>query len=434
MPFPSRPFDRRRLLTATGGAATGLALGGGALHRASAQDATPAEAPTPTPAPVQAGQVVEGAPTLTIWADAAFVPAYAQASAQFATDYGVNIVFQPYGFNDIITNFLRAAPTGNGPDLFDTNIDILGQAYAAGLLAPVDYGANQASFDQRAIDGWSLGQPQMYGAPLSIESLCMYRNPDLVPEPVTTWDQFQTVAPGLLSSGVPYPIILEANAYLFIGMLTAFGGYCFRYDPATGVYDVNDVGLDNEGSIQAAVLLDEMVKQGWLSAGTTGDIATQFWPQNQVGLMLAGPWQIEPFNTAGANYVIDPLPAGPVSPATPWLSARGFAVNSFSPNLALAQSFLADFWASDAPMADYATTTQKESAWIPVKESTATPTVQALITAAETAIPIPSNPLLSLYWPAVGDAMTTIINQAADATETMRNAGKQVRDGVAAAQ
>ncbi len=85
-------------------------------------------------------------------------------------------------------------------------------------------------------------------------------------------------------------------------------------------------------------------------------------------------------------------------------------------------------------MADYATTTQKESAWIPVKESTATPTVQALITAAETAIPIPSNPLLSLYWPAVGDAMTTIINQAADATETMRNAGKQVRDGVAAAQ
>ena len=378
--------------------------------------------------------MIEGAPTLTIWADAAFVPAYAQASAQFATDYGVNIVFQPYGFNDIITNFLRAAPTGNGPDLFDTNIDILGQAYAAGLLAPVDYGANQASFDQRAIDGWSLGQPQMYGAPLSIESLCMYRNPDLVPEPVTTWDQFQTVAPGLLSSGVPYPIILEANAYLFIGMLTAFGGYCFRYDPATGVYDVNDVGLDNEGSIQAAVLLDEMVKQGWLSAGTTGDIATQFWPQNQVGLMLAGPWQIEPFNTAGANYVIDPLPAGPVGPATPWLSARGFAVNSFSPNLALAQSFLADFWASDAPMADYATTTQKESAWIPVKESTATPTVQALITAAETAIPIPSNPLLSLYWPAVGDAMTTIINQAADATETMRNAGKQVRDGVAAAQ
>ncbi len=132
----------------------------------------------------------------------------------------------------------------------------------------------------------------MYGAPLSIESLCMYRNPDLVPEPVTTWDQFRTVAPGLLTSGVPYPIVLEANAYLFIGMLTAFGGYCFKYDPATGVYDVNDIGLDNEGSIQAAVLLDEMVKQGWLSAGTTGDIATQFWPQNQVGLMLAGPWMI----------------------------------------------------------------------------------------------------------------------------------------------
>ena len=428
-------LNRRRLLARAGMLGAGAALGAAALRGAdtSAQD-TPAASPTPTEAPVQAGQQIPGAPTLTIWGDAAFVQDYAQASAQFSTDYGVNIAFQPYGFNDIITNFLRAAPTGNGPDLFDTNIDLLGQAYAAGLLAPVDFGAKKASFDDRGVKGWSLGQPQMYGAPLSIESLCMYRNPDLVPQPVTTWDQFSTVCADLLNTkGIPYPFILETNAYIFIGMLTAFGGYCFKYDPTAGTYNVDDVGLDNEGSIAAAKLLDQTVKSGWLSAGANGDIATQYWPQGQVGLMMAGPWQIEPFNSAGAKYVIDPLPAGPAGPAIPWLSARGFAVNSFSPNLALAQSFLTDYWASDAPMAAYAQTTQKESAWLPAKQSTATPTVQALIEASKTAIPIPSDPLLSLYWPAAGDAMTTIINQSGDATQTMQNAAKQVRDGVTAA-
>lgn len=434
MSFSTRPINRRRVLTQTSAAAAGFALGASHLRRTTAQDATPDAEPTATEAPVQAGEFVEGAPTLTIWAEASFVPSYAQASAQFSTDYGVNIVFQPYAFNDIITNFLRAAPTGNGPDLFDTNIDLLGQAYAAGLLASVDFGANQASFDQRGIDGWSLGQPQMYGAPIQIESLCVYRNPDLIPEPVTSWDQFRTIAPGLLNSGVPYPFILGPNGYLFIGMLTAFGGYCFRYDPATGTYDVNDVGLDNEGSIQAAQLLDEMVKQGWLSAGVSDDIAIQFWPQSQVGMLLAGPWITAGLDEVSANYVIDPLPAGPAGPAVPWLSARGFALNSFSPNLALAQSFLVDYWAADAPMAAYATAAQRESAWLPVKDATATATVQALIAAAATAIPIPSDPLLSLYWPAVGDAQTTIINQAADPAEAMRNAAKQVRDGVAAAQ
>ena len=431
MTLSFRPIDRRRILTQTGVLAAGLA---GMIHPsgASAQDATPGDEPTATPAPVQVGQVIEGAPTLTIWAEASFVPSYAQASAQFTTDYGVNVIFQPYGFNDIITNILRAAPTGNGPDLFDTNIDLLGQAYAAGLLSPVDFGPKLASFDERAVNGWTQ-QGAMYGAPIQIESLCVYRNPELVPEPVATWDQFRTVASGLLNSGVPYPFILGPNGYLFIGMLTAFGGYCFKYDPVTGTYDHNDVGLDNEGSIQAAQLLDEMVKQGWLSAGVSDDIAIQFWPQNQVGLLLAGPWITAGLEEVGANFVIDPLPAGPAGPAVPWLSARGFALNSFSPNVALAQSFLVDYWAADAPMTAYATAAQRESAWLPVKEATATPTVQALIAAAANAIPIPSDPLLSLYWPAVGDAQTTIINQAGDPAEAMRNAAKQVRDGVAAA-
>lgn len=424
-----RRLDRRRLLSGTGAAGAGIALGATGRRQGFAQE-EPQASPTATPAPVQAGNEVAGAPTLTIWADTAFAQFYAQASAQFVTDYQVNVVFQPFGFNDIITNFLLAAPNDNGPDLIDTNIDLVGQAVAAGLLAPVDYGAKLASFDERAINGWTL-QEQLYGLPISIESLCMYRNPDLVPQPVADWDQFRTVAAEQLTAGVPYPLILEANAYLFIGMITAFGGYCFRFLD-DGTYDVNDVGLDNEGAIQAAQLLDEAVKQGWLSAGATGEIATQAWPNNEAALMLAGPWQIDAFNEVGANYVIDPLPAGSAGPAMPWLSARGFAVNSFSANAVLAQSFLVDYWAADAPMAAFAEATQKESAWTPVKEATATPTVQSLIAAAATAIPIPSTPLLSAYWPAVGDAMTQIINQQADPAEVMRNAAEQVRAAVAA--
>ena len=444
----SRRHTRRTFLNLTGAAgvaALAAACGGSSSSSAPAPTAagatTPAGAPsasgsasaTPAPAasgattsaaaPVQVGNNA-GGPTLTLWADSQYVPAYIAASKGFTEKYGANLVVQPFAFNDILTSFQKAGPAGNGPDLIDANIDWLGPLRQAGLVAPIDFGSKASSFNQRALTGWTENG-SVLGMPITVESLCVLRNPKLVPQPMTNWSQLASVMSPLKSKKVKYPIVIDSNAYVYIAVLTAFGGYCFK-QTSDGSYDVSDVGLDNAGSVKALDIVSTSIKNGWTKPGIDADTVAQAFPANQIGLQVTGPWQIPPFQAANAEFAIDPLPAGPAGPAVPWLSARGFLVNKLSKNAALAQTFLTDYWAADAPMASFAKAAAKESAWTPAQKSNDDATVQALAKAAATAQPIPSTPALQAFWPAVGDGLTLLFNGQSTPAKVAKNAQSAV--------
>lgn len=441
----ARRFDRRNFLGLTG--AAGLAaLAAACSSGSSTGSATPtpspaggSPAPTSAPAPSASATApavsgspsasvtppvtvgnIPGAPTLTMWVDSQYVAQHAAAAKGFSDKFGANVKVQPFGFNDILTNFQKAGPAGNGPDLIDANIDWLGPLQQAGLVAPVDFGANAAKFDKRALDGWTQNGAVL-GMPITVESLCVLRNPKLLPEPLTNWSQLKTAMDGLVAKKVKYPIVYDSNAYVYIGILTAFGGYCFKQAP-DGKVDIADVGLDKPGTVQALDLLATSLKNGWTKPAVDANVVAKAFPANQIGLQVTGPWQILPYQDAKATFAIDPLPAGPAGPAVPWLSARGLLVNKLSKNAALAQSFLTDYWAADGPMATFAKVTAKQSAWLPAQKSNDDATVQALTKAAATALPIPSTPALQAFWPAVGDGLTLLFNKQSTPDKVARTA------------
>jgi arabinogalactan oligomer/maltooligosaccharide transport system substrate-binding protein len=420
MPTGNGLFDRRgflRVATAAG-AAVGLAACGSSGSTSQAPAATPSGSPspsasgspsgTPSPPPVVAGKKVDG-PTMTVWADSLFVPPFVAASAGASEAIGANISFQPFGYGDLLTSFQKAGPTGNGPDLMDANIDWMGPLTQAGLLGALDFGDKAASFDKRALNGWTQ-DGAVYGMPIAIESLCVLRNPKLVPEPLKNWSDLEGVMAPLAKKGIRYPLVIDLNSYVFIAVTTAFGGYCYKQKP-DGSYDINDIGLNNDGAVAALSMLDEAVKEKWTRPGVDADTVAKAFPAGQIGIHVTGPWQIPTYDTAKADYVIDTLPAGPAGKAVPFLSARGLVVNKLSPNAALAQSFLTDFWAGDEPMASFAEATHKQSAWTPVSTKSTDATVKALQAAAATAQPIPSTPAIQAYWPAMDNAQTLIYNQ-----------------------
>lgn len=430
------PSRRQTLgLMGAGGLAALLAACGGDGGNGGTGGATTPSTPSPTGSPTEEPQLaapeVDG-PTLRIWADAEFVPRMIAASAAFTEQYSVNLEFQPLAFLDIQTQFAQAAPGGSGPDIIDGPVDWIAGFNQSSLLAPLDFGAKAASFDERALNGMTQ-DGTVYGLPLTVESINIWRNTDLIPDPITSWDQMAEVAQRLLDQGIEHPFLLEndpPNGYLYIGMLTAFGGYAFAQRP-DGSYDISDVGLDTEGAIASLAWVDQAVKAGWTRNGVSGDVASQAFSEGQGGVELAGPWRLEAYRESGVPFAIDPLPAGPAGPARPWLGCRGFMVNANSPQVALAQTFLSEYWATDAPMRAFAESTAKESAWTPVKGQAASPEVEAFIAAAENASIIPTDPALADYWPAIHGALELTYQQDATPEEAMNQAAEQVRDAQA---
>ena len=68
----------------------------------------------------------ENAITLTIWTDTIMADVIRDASSGFESDFGINLVVEEFGFGAILTNFVVAAPAGEGPDIIVGAHDWLG--------------------------------------------------------------------------------------------------------------------------------------------------------------------------------------------------------------------------------------------------------------------------------------------------------------------
>lgn len=427
---PISEFNRRRALGLLGGgaAAATLAACGGGNNNAPAPANTPAggaspsasasssssasssasakSSITPSGKPSLAAPQVAG-PTLTVWADSIRIPALAKASAAFTQKFKVNVKFQPFAFGDLFTLIQQAGPSGNGPDLWDCNFDWTGKLIAAGLLAPVELGDKKASLDKRAVAGYTQ-DGVLYALPQTLESTFIYRNKDLIPDPVNTWDDFTKVAAGLVSKGIEYPFLHVPNAYVFNAMLTAFGGYLYKPPAANGSLDTKDVGIDNKGAVDALSYYQMLAQKKYQRPGVDANVLAKVFAK-QGGILFSGPWDVATMQQAKANFAIEPSPAGPAGPAIPYLSARGLMVNKVGKQVALAQTYLTEYFAAAEPMSILAKATNLESAWSEVKQSSASSLVRDQIKAGKNAQPIPSDGRFNDYYQPMTDAMTSIV-------------------------
>jgi arabinogalactan oligomer / maltooligosaccharide transport system substrate-binding protein len=375
---------------------------------------------------------------LTLWMDSAFTAAMKKTVSGFSGKYGVQLEVQPKDYGTILANFQQAAPTGSGPDLLDVNIDFIGPLTDAKLVEALDFGSRLKSLDKRAITGYTV-DGKVYGLPLAVEATNFWRNPAVVDSPVSTWDDLAKLGADLKAKGIKYPFLMDVNAYVFQGMLTAFGSWVFKQN-SDGSYDVDNVGIDNAGAVAALQFFSDAVANGWLAyvgasdnSGLTASTAGDAWKAGQVGVHFSGPWMLDTYSKAG-KFEIDKIPAGPGGDAVSWLSARGLVVNANSKNAALAATFLTDYLTADGPMSTWAKTTAKLSAWTPVQKSAANATTAAFGAAAPNAQPIPQNAALSGFWTPMTDGLTLILEGKSNAADVAANAAQQFRASIAAAK
>jgi arabinogalactan oligomer / maltooligosaccharide transport system substrate-binding protein len=336
-----------------------------------------------------------------------------------------------------------SAPNGQGPDVFGPIAhDWIGEFAVQGIAAEIPEGLTEGADDiiQVAWDAANV-EGKIYGVPIFVESVALIYNKDMVATPPTTWEELVTTATELTAGdvyGFGFPLLEQ---YHEGGFFNGLGGYVFSYED--GQFDIDDVGLNNEGGVAAAKLLRDMYHtQKPPMPAVAIDRANMHKAQEgmmeskQLAMTINGPWRESPLTKAGINYGVAKLPVLPGgSVMKPFLGVQMWSANSYSKNKDAALDLVAFLAGSNSVVEEY-----QGFIKAPVRQSvltnpviTANPNIPVWTEQAADGVPMPNIPEMSSVWVPWGDAMDGIIPQNApdDQVKTLLdNAVEQIKTAI----
>lgn len=363
---------------------------------------------------------------LLIWADELRTPVIKEVAKDFTNTYKIPVEVRELGFGDIRDQLGVAAPAGKGPDIIIGAHDWLGQLVVNGLLEPIDLGAKAKDFVPVSLNAFTWGK-NLYGVPYAIESVGLFYNKKLVPNPPKTWDELVAAAKRITNMDKKiYGFVLpQPDPYHTFPLMSATGGYVFG-TKADGTLNPLDVGLNNKGAIRGLTLFDELIEDKIMPAGIDYPTMMSLFKNNQLGMMITGPWAFGELRQAKVDYGFTKIPSIDGKPARPFVGVQGFMVSSFSKNKLLAKMFLTEYIATEKTMRALFEKDPRPSAYLPVSRSVTDPDIAGVAASAADGIPMPQIPEMASVWTAWTNGLELIINQKLTPQKAMDDAVAQI--------
>ena len=202
-----------------------------------------------------------------------------------------------------VQQFAQAVKSASGPDaVVGIPNDQLADYVNAGLVAEApqelyaDSDFSDAAIQACYVDG------KRYAAPLSVETTALFYNTELVSKVPSTWEEL--VDQAAQNGGVQFD---ATSIYYDLGFVRACGGYIFQYKD--GAYDTSDIGLANEGAVEAYEFIDALCNEyNLITADVTADIARSNFQNGKCAYYIGGPWDIDGFTSAQTPFAISEMP------------------------------------------------------------------------------------------------------------------------------
>ena len=372
--------------------------------------ATPPQADTPAvQEPGEAGLGGE----LTIAVEEGYVPLFSGFVARFEAETGVAMTIVQSDMFDL----LDALPVQQGEtaDIFILPNDRIGDLAQQRLIADVGFlpsgfvpaGTNAVTFEDT-----------VYALPLSIETTLLMYNSDVTTE-----------MPATLAGLDPSQFAaIWTNFYFAAGMFYSNGGYIFGNN-------VDDIGLDNAGSIAAGEAIQALYQSGaahWTLMQENDiayDVLMQSLINGDVEFVINGPWAINDLEAGGVTVGMIPIPSwGGSAPFQPLSGVKGLAINAHSSNIEAARAFVESLNTLEFAQAwfDY---TSEVSPHAGVRYEPGS--VAAIIAeAAANATPMPTTPEFSRVWEPMADALIQIA-AGLDVEAALRAAVERIETAIA---
>ena len=336
---------------------------------------------------------------------------------------GVKVVVQhPEGAPD---KFQAAAGAGKGPDIFCWPHDRVGEWAKSGLIVPVQ--PPRRIRDEIEASAWQAftWRGKVWGYPLAIEAIGLIYNKALVKTPPATWDDVFALDKALAPQGAKAILWPYAMSFFSWPVLAGPGGFVFGRN-AQGEYDPSVVGVNNEGALAGAQLLDRLVREGLMPRGARySDMEAQF-AAGKVAMMISGPWAWDNVKKKRIDFGVAAVPALNGKPAKPFVGVLGCMITAPSKIKDIAREFLENHLlrieglktvSADVPLG-----TPANKAYY--AELAGDPNIRATMDNARAGEPIPNIPETGRFFPAM-DAALEALSQG-------RQSPKAALDGAAA--
>lgn len=354
-----------------------------------------------------------------------------QIAKKFTEKYHVEIQIDELSPTDQVTRLLTDGPTGLAADVVIFPHDQLGRAATANLVLPNDVFGDKTKQENTeiAVQGVTYGG-KMYGYPRAAETYALYYNKDLVKEAPKSFED-------VVSFGKTY-MDKENNKY---GLMWETGNFYFNYPffASTGGYvfgkngtDKNDIGLNNEGSLEGMktyISLKEILPVN--TGDINPDIKRGLFTSGDVAMDINGPWELAGYKKAlGDKLGITPVPTIGGKPAVSFSGIKAWYVNAYSkyPNAAkLFARFASDKEAQLLLNKTVGSVPANKEA-LENAQIKNDPYVSAFAEQFKNSQPMLSNPETSNVWNPMGAAFAEIWNNNKDVKSSLDNAVKQMKD------
>lgn len=341
---------------------------------------------------------------LTVWEDLQKAKGIVQAAIDFEKETGVKVNIIEMRYTLQLEKIRLDGPAGIGADIMLIPNDQLGAAVVQGLINPIDTNLTDTSdFVPQSIEAFTQNG-NLYGIPKVIETLGLFYNKDILKKPFDTMQEYYEYSKRRKKDGDLGLLAKFDEIYYAISALEPYGAYVFAKDK-DGNYNVEDVGFDNAGAIEATNYISKFYKEDLFPVGVMGQnglgAIDSLFTEGKAVAVINGPWVVDPYRKSGINFGVVPLPKMPNGKdMTSFLGVRGYVISHWTKNQELAQKFI-----NFLNQPKYAKLRFKETTEIPpLKTVLEDPIIKddeiasAFATQALRSYPMPSIPEMAEVW------------------------------------
>ncbi len=326
----------------------------------------------------------------------------AEVGKKFEQETGIKVTVEHP--DKMEEKYPQVAATGDGPDIIFWAHDRFGGYAQSGLLAEISPDKNVQ--DKLFPFTWDAVRynGKLIGYPVSVESLSLIYNKDLVAESPKSWEAIADLDKQLRAKGKSAIMFNLQEPYFTWPLLAAGGAYAFK--PTQSGFDIKDTGVDNAGAKAGMQFLVDQVKANVLNADTDYSIAEAAFNKGQTAMTVNGPWAWSNIDKSGINYGVTTLPTLNGKPSKTFVGVLSAGINAASPNKELAKEFLENYLLTDNGLE--AVNKDKPLGAVALKSYQAIlekdPRIAATMSNAQNGDIMPNIPQMSAFWYAMRTA------------------------------
>jgi arabinogalactan oligomer/maltooligosaccharide transport system substrate-binding protein len=343
--------------------------------------------------------------TLTLWHawGGAELATLKTLIGQFQAQHpGLEVMPLQVPYDKLKDKYLRSAAANGGPDLVIGDADWSGKFAASDLVLRTDELFSKeelARFNPGALASLTLGG-KLYAVPESRETIALYYNKKLLPQPPKTIGEVFAKAPAI--PGVQYGLVYNAKFYYAMGYFFASGGRLFD---AQGL-----PAVDSPAAQSAFGLFEKLSKAKGILTSPEYNKGDSLYKEGQTAMIVNGPWALVDYQKKlGKDLGVATLPTlDDGKPAASWV---GVKCMMFNPNADDAHRKLAKDFALFLTTPESQKLLSEQAGHIPavrnVKLDPASP-LAVFQAQADVGTPVSIQPEVSLVWEPMDKAVRQV--------------------------